>query len=379
MSRTPDGWRLVTLGDVCEFKYGKSLPETARAGGNVPVFGSNGEVGRHDEPLTAGPTIIIGRKGSFGEIAYSPVPCWPIDTTYYVDETATNADLRWLKHRLAALGLTALNRAAAVPGLNREDAYRLRLLLPPVPEQKRIAEILDHAETLRAKRIAATTLLDTLTQSIFLEMFGDPDAHRWPISTIADVAMQTDGSIRTGPFGSQLLHSEFTEEGIAVLGIDNVVANEFRWAQRRYISEGKYRQLARYTVHPGDVLITIMGTCGRCAIVPDDIPKAINTKHLCCITLDRTKCLPVFLHAYFLRHPIARRHLAQKAKGAIMEGLNMGIIKEMPIPLAPLALQETFEARLGEVNEVKKSEQLSAAVCNTLLGSLQDRAFRGAL
>jgi type I restriction enzyme, S subunit len=379
MSGTPTDWRLVALGDVCEFKYGKSLPETARAGGDVPVFGSNGEVGRHDEALTAGPTIIIGRKGSFGEIVYSPVPCWPIDTTYYVDETATNEDLRWLTHRLSALGLRTLNRAAAVPGLNREDAYRLRLLLPPLPQQKRIAQILDYAETLRAKRNAATTQLDALTGSIFLEMFGDPDAHRWPMSTIADVAAQTDGAIRTGPFGSQLLHSEFTKEGIAVLGIDNVVANEFRWAQRRYISEAKYQQLARYTVHPGDVLITIMGTCGRCAIVPDDIPTSINTKHLCCITLDRSKCLPVFLHAYFLRHPIARRHLAQKAKGAIMEGLNMGIIKEMPMPLAPLALQQTFEARLAEITEIKQSGQRSAEECDALLRSLEDRAFRGAL
>ncbi|HWO42235.1 MAG TPA: restriction endonuclease subunit S, partial [Candidatus Eisenbacteria bacterium] len=91
----PRNWRSVTLGDVCEFKYGKSLPESAREGGQVPVFGSNGEVGRHNEALTSGPTIIIGRKGSFGEVNYSAVACWPIDTTYYVDETATDADLRW--------------------------------------------------------------------------------------------------------------------------------------------------------------------------------------------------------------------------------------------------------------------------------------------
>ncbi|EQD49804.1 restriction modification system DNA specificity subunit, partial [mine drainage metagenome] len=129
----------MPLGEVCDFKYGKSLPESVRAGGNVPVFGSNGQVGMHDEPLSAGPTIVIGRKGSFGEVHFSPSPCWPIDTTYYVDSTATKADLRWLTYRLASLGLNKLNRAAAVPGLNREDAYRQRLLLPPHHEQRRIA------------------------------------------------------------------------------------------------------------------------------------------------------------------------------------------------------------------------------------------------
>ncbi|MBI2204257.1 MAG: restriction endonuclease subunit S [Candidatus Rokubacteria bacterium] len=372
-------WSEVSLGEVCEFKYGRSLAEAARVGGTVPVFGSNGIVGCHDEALTSGPAIVIGRKGSFGEINFSPTPCWPIDTTYYVDSTATKADLRWLAYRLASLGLNRLNRAAAVPGLNRDDAYRQRLLLPPLPEQRRIAEVLDRAEALRAKRRAALARLDTLTQAIFLGMFGDLAARGWSMGTIADIAAPGDGSIRTGPFGSQLLHSEFTDSGIAVLGIDNVVANEFRWEERRFISETKYRHLRRYTVRPGDVLITIMGTCGRCAVVPNDVPTAINTKHLCCITTDQTKCLPTFLHAYFLRHPLAEKYLRTAAKGAIMAGLNMGIIEAMPIPLPPIDLQCDFASRVATIGRVKAGYRASLAELDTLFASLQHRAFRGEL
>ncbi len=372
-------WPEVPLGSVCEFKYGKSLPEDRRAGGDVPVFGSNGQVGWHRVALTNGPAIVVGRKGSFGEVHLSALPCWPIDTTYYIDQTATSANLRWLAYRLRAIGLTTLNRAAAVPGLNREDAYRQRIRLPPPNEQCRIADVLDRAEALRAKRRAALARLDSLTQAIFLHLFGEPEAMEWPIVTTAEVALPMPGSIRTGPFGSQLLHSEFVDAGVAVLGIDNVVANEFRWDERRFITKAKYKELKRYTVHPGDVLITIMGTCGRCAIVPRGVPVAINTKHLCCITVDPTRCVPVFLHAYFLRHPIARRYLRQTAKGAIMAGLNMGIIKAMPIPLPPLELQHEFARRVLAVEKLRAAHSASLAGLDALFAALQHRAFRGEL
>ncbi|SCL40133.1 restriction endonuclease subunit S [Micromonospora aurantiaca (nom. illeg.)] len=263
--------------------------------------------------------------------------------------------------------------------VGRDGLLRLAVPLPSLGEQRRIAEALDRADELRTKRRETLSHLNDLNRSIFLDMFATEASDEWAAVTVADVAHHRKGSIRTGPFGSQLLHSEFVDDGVAVLGIDNAVSNEFRWDERRFISEEKYQQLARYTVHPGDVLITIMGTCGRCAVVPDDIPRAINTKHLCCITLDSDRCLPEFLHGYFLTHPTARRYLQQTAKGAIMAGLNMEIIKAMPVVLPPLALQQAFVKRLRSVERVRAVHRASLVELDELFGALQDRAFRGLL
>lgn len=135
----PEGWRWVKLGDVCRFCYGDSLTSHDRIPGHINVYGSNGIVGTHIKALTQGPTIIIGRKGSIGEIHYSADGCWPIDTTYYIEEKSVECDIYWLSLCLKSLNLSGLNKAAAIPGLNREDAYKLIIPLPPLPEQQRIA------------------------------------------------------------------------------------------------------------------------------------------------------------------------------------------------------------------------------------------------
>lgn len=369
-------WPLVELGEVCEFKYGKSLPASQRDGGSNPVYGSNGVVGYHSEAISQGPAIVIGRKGSYGEVAYSPESCWPIDTTYFVDSTATKAHLKWLHYRLSALGLNQLNRAAAIPGLNREDAYRLRLLLPPHAEQRRIAAVLEHADSLCSKRRRVLSDLDAFAHSSFLDMFGKFSG---AFLTVEEVAAPDKGTVRTGPFGSQLRHGEFVDDGIAVLGLDNVVGNQFSWGKRRYITAAKYQSLRRYTVHPGDVLVSIMGTCGRCVVVPADIGTAINTKHICAITLDRNVALPEFVRAAFLWHPRSRQHLKQRTKGSIMDGLNMGIIKEMPLPVPPLDDQREFVEMARKVDTLLDSCLQSATELEELFASLQSRAFSGQL
>lgn len=326
-------------------------------------------------------TVLLSSRAPIGHLAITGLPvCTNQGFKNLVPKKGTYSKYLYWAVRARKQDLVDLGRGATFKEVSKAIVEEFELPFPSdEDEQKRIAALLDKADALRRKRQEALRLTDDFLRSTFLDLFGDPEKHGWPMETVEDMLSARPNAIRTGPFGSQLLHSEFVDSGIAVLGIDNAVQNEFRWGKPRFISEEKYEQLRRYTVHPGDVIITIMGTVGRCAIVPADIPTAINTKHLCCLTLDRSKCLPEFLHTYFLTHPIARRYLGQSAKGAIMDGLNMGLIKALPVPKVPLQFQQRFSDIAKQVQKTALRSSKASQETETLFSALQQRAFSGHL
>ena len=121
----PEGWKRETFGNIAELKYGKALKEENRIEGSVPVYGSSGIVGTHQEALVEGPAIIVGRKGNVGSIFWSPINFWPIDTVYFIPKEQVDF---WLYLTLPSVGFQ--NTDAGVPGLNRDFAYSRRLVRP---------------------------------------------------------------------------------------------------------------------------------------------------------------------------------------------------------------------------------------------------------
>jgi type I restriction enzyme S subunit len=165
-------WPSVQLRRIAHFGYGDSLSDAIREEGNVPVYGSNGQVGIHSEANTLGPTLIIGRKGSFGKIQYCERPVFAIDTTFYVDQSLTRSNLRWLFYALQTMGLGTLSEDVGVPGLSREKAYEQVISLPPVHTQRAIADYLDR-ETARID-----ALIDAKRQMVEL-LEEKQGAERW--------------------------------------------------------------------------------------------------------------------------------------------------------------------------------------------------------
>ena len=254
----------------------------------------------------------------------------------------------YLKSDFALQRIRAVATGSVRDNLKLEMLKEFPILLPPKNDQKTIANNLDRVKRIIELRKSEIDKMNELIKARFVEMFGDKEK-AWPVVTIADICKDS----RTGPFGSALHHDEFVNEGIFVLGIDNAVENRFSYNRMRYITEDKYQQLKRYTVYPGDVIITIMGTVGRSAVIPKDMPKAINTKHLACITPDAGVVDSYFLCNAFQIHPDIKQQLRGQTKGAIMDGLNLTIIKGLKFRLPPLELQKQF---LEFYNQVDKSK-----------------------
>lgn len=138
-----NGWCESELSDIITLNYGWSLPRKKRVIGDIPVYGSNGIVGMHNQSLVDSPGLIIGRKGSAGNVHYSRRPFCPIDTTFYISPLDTNLDIEFLYYLLLYLDLKRITGDVGVPGLNREMAYKEKARYPlSKDEQRGIAAIL---------------------------------------------------------------------------------------------------------------------------------------------------------------------------------------------------------------------------------------------
>jgi len=146
----PEGWEVKKLGDMIELAYGKALKADDRVEGSFPVYGSGGVIGYHNESLVKAPGIIVGRKGNVGSVFWSDYDFFPIDTVYYVNSTIP---LHYIYYNLQSQNF--INNDAAVPGLNRNQAYMLPFLLPKkdvlLEYENFVKDVFKHTKNLRNK------------------------------------------------------------------------------------------------------------------------------------------------------------------------------------------------------------------------------------
>ena len=143
---TDPNWDMVKLKELCTFEYGKGLPEKDRISGPYPVLGSNGVAGYHNSSFVKGPVIVVGRKGSAGEVVWEDRDCCPIDTTFYVKHDESKIAYKYLYYVLKMANLQNLRGGTGIPGLNRNDAYEVLIRLPNLSTQHTILQRISREE-----------------------------------------------------------------------------------------------------------------------------------------------------------------------------------------------------------------------------------------
>jgi type I restriction enzyme S subunit len=373
------------LGDLAEIVMGQAPPSVdCNKEGRGAVFVKAGEFDER-RPLVREWTTTPLRLARSGDVLVcvvgatagkinEAIDCAIGRSVAAVRPAPTKVVSTYLYHFLATqvLSLRAKSQGLAQGVITREMLQELKIPLFPLEEQRRIAEVLDRAEALRAKRRATLAQLATLTQALFLDLFGDPATNPkgWPLTTIDDVAEQvTDG---------EHLTPKRTTEGIKLLSARNIRDGYVDFGDVDYVGPEEYERIKRRCKpSPGDVLISCSGTIGRVASVETDEPFAIVRS----VALVRPKSSAVgskFLEQY-LRTPALKARMLRRANASSQANLFQGQIRELPVYTPPLSLQQDFARRVAAVENVKTEHRASLAEMDALFASLQHRAFRGEL
>lgn len=244
---------------------------------------------------------------------------------------------------------------------------KLPVPLPPVEDQKRIADMLDHLDRVGDIQVATRRKIDELQQSIFFDMFGRmPASHK-----LADGCLRiTDGTHQT---------PEWTDSGVPFVFISNMATGTIDFETKRFISEDKWRELTRSTpVELGDVLYSTVGASyGISAVVRTDRPFAFQ-RHIAHLKPDPTRFDSEFLGA-LMSTPLVKLQADRAARGAAQPTVNLTDIKQFDVVMPPLTQQVAFTRRLGAISAASRRAEARSHALKELFASLQSRAFRGEL
>ncbi len=386
----------ATLNEVCDFQNGGTPSKAVERyfTGDIPwITGADlvGPVARNarsfitEEAITSSATnrvpagtVLLVTRTSVGKVAIAGTElCFSQDITALLPDSA-RLDAGYLVHFLRTKEdhFSRYARGATIKGITRQVVADLVVPLPPLEEQRRIAEILDQAETLRTQRRTALALLDSLTQSLFLDMFGEPVANPkgWQLEKLGKLTSKM-GSGST-PSGGD---AAYKTEGISLIRSLNVHDGDFKYKNLAHIDEVQAAKLSNVQVAEGDVLLNITGaSVARVCRAPADVLPARVNQHVM-IVRPTAALNGVFLERMLLSDTMKRALLQIGGAGATREAITKAQAEELLVPLPPLPLQQTFATRIASIEALKATHRRALAALDALFSSLQQRAFSGEL
>jgi type I restriction enzyme, S subunit len=356
------GWKEKSVGEILQLEYGKPLDDSDRKpNGRFPVYGANGEKDRTDKFYHDKPSIIVGRKGSAGEINLTGKKFWPLDVTYFVTFDEQQHDLRFLYYLLTTLELTKLAKGVK-PGINRNEVYSQLAKVPPLREQQRIVGVLDEAfeGIATAKGNAeknlqsARALFESHLQSVFTQR-----GKGWVEKRLVEVSREFGrGKSKHRPRNEPSLYNgpyPFIQTGD--------ISNADHWLTE-YTQTYSELGLAQSRMWPkGTICIAIVGaTVGETAIL--DFEACFPDSVIGIVVNDQfadNEYVEFLLQAF-------KALLKEKGKGTARDNINLGTFENQKFPFPALKRQKEIVATLNELGE--ETHRL-ASIYERKLGALE--------
>jgi len=376
----PEGWSVGTLTDLSDIN--PRLAQRSEMSADTPVSFikmedvSNNAVVRNVRTASYGQVSKGFTSFQNGDVLVAKItPCFENgkggfvhglrngvgfgSTEFYVFRARKNSSPKFLyqftnSEDFRIKGAANMTGSAGQRRVPTEYLKSLDVAFPPLPEQQKIATILSSVDDVIEKTRAQIDKLKDLKTGMMQELLtkgigsgGVPHSEfkdspvgkipkNWEITAVETLLSDSQYPMRSGPFGSSLLKKELIDQGIPLLGIDNVHVEHFRTSFKRFVTREKFEELKRYAVFPGDVMVTIMGTVGRCCVVPEGVGKALSSKHVWTITLDSEKYIPDLLCWQINFANWVEQQFKNESQGGVMDSISSRTLKRLIVPVPPM-------------------------------------------
>jgi type I restriction enzyme S subunit len=396
-------WLEVKLGDIGEFKAGYGFPHKYQGNstGKIPFakVGDISTVARSGEKYIQDARHFISRS-DLTDIKAKTVP---INTIVFakigeaikqnfravtacemvIDNNSMGlvpdtkqVDVNYLYHFMCKLDLYQFTGATTVPAIRKSVLEELKIPLPPLTEQKRIAAILDKADAIRRKRQQAIQLADDFLRAVFLDMFGDPviNPKGWEESPLISLI---DGKCQNGVYFPK---EEYTDDGIEMVHMGDAFYDLIKRGNLKRV-RAKEMDINKYGLTDKDLIISRRSLTYEGAAKPSLIPESneplIFESSMIRITPNKNKINIRFLFQY-LSDPLVKDHFIRKfVTGATIKGISQRNLEQVRVLVPPMELQRKFTIVLDRIEQVKKTQSLSEKSSIETFKSLSQKAFAG--
>ena len=369
-------WSMVSLFEIANPKQWPTIPQSSFTKTGYPVYGANGKIGYYIEYNHEQPTILITCRGATcGTVNVCEPKSYVTGNSMALDNLdESKADINYLVYVLRYMSLAKAITGTAQPQITRESLKAILIPLPPLEEQRRIAAVLGRADALRAQRRAALALLDTLLQSTFLHLFGDPVTNPmgWEVKTLEEIC-ETKGSYGSG--ASAIPYDETKPRYIRITDIkddgslnDDIVSpstDESDW-KKNWLEEG-------------DIVFARSGaTVGKTYLHRRENGECVYAGYLIKFRPKSTMMRPEFLFRYTQITSYASWIKSQQ-KVVAQPNINAQQYGQMRVIVPPLKLQDQFVHLVHQLDANQQRQRKYLRLLDTLFESLQQRAFAGQL